>query len=155
MHMEAKGTELFASRRAPSRRKLSQDTASVGPLLEPRALLRGTVSAFILSLVLFAVVSAVVTYTALTDEHLPLAATITGVFSVLWGGFTASRSAHRAALIHGGLVGLLYGFLVLLLGRFVLGEPIAAVMLWRISGAVLCGAVGASLAPRPRLRRKP
>jgi len=154
MHMEAKGTELFASRRAPSRRKPSQNTASAGPLLEPRALLRGAISAFVLSLVLFAVVSAVVTYTALTDEHLPLIATITGVFSVLWGGFTAGGRVHRAALIHGGLIGLLYGFLVLLLGRFVLGEPVAVLAVWRIAGAVVCGAIGATLAPRPRLRRR-
>jgi putative membrane protein (TIGR04086 family) len=153
--MEAKGTELFASRRGPSRRKLSQDTASAGPLLEPRALLRGTLSAFVLSFVLFALVSAVVTYTALTDEHLPFIATLTGVFSVLWGGFTAGGSAHRAALIHGGLAGLLYGLLVLLLGRLVLAEPASLLALWRIAGAVICGAIGATLAPRPRLRRKP
>ncbi|MBT9175882.1 MAG: hypothetical protein DDT20_00184 [Firmicutes bacterium] len=94
------------------------------------------------------------TYTALTDEQMPLAATITGVFSVLWGGFTAARWVPRGAIIHGGLVGLLYGLLVLLFGRLVLQEPIALLALWRITGVVLCGAVGASLAPRPRLRRK-
>ncbi|MBT9156424.1 MAG: hypothetical protein DDT37_01409 [Firmicutes bacterium] len=79
------------------------------------------------------------TYTALTDEQMPLAATITGAFSVLWGGFTAARLVSRGTIIHGGLVGFLYGLLVLLLGRVVLQEPVALLALWRITGAVLCG----------------
>jgi len=144
---------MHMARAWPSRRT-SQVVTPAGPLLEPLALLKGTLSAFVFSLLLFAVISALVAYTPMTDEHMPLVATITGVFSVLWGGFTAARLASRGAIVHGGLVGLLYGTLVLLLGRFVLQEPTTALMLWRIAGALLCGAVGGAIAPRPKLRRK-
>lgn len=140
--------------RVMPRRRAGQGTQPEGPLFNATALLRGTLSAFILSLVLFAVVSVIFTYTSFSDRYMPLVATFAGVFSVLWGGFSAARLTERGAILHGSLVGLFYGLLVLALGKFVLSEPIASQVLWRMGGAILCGAVGGFVAPRPKVRRK-
>lgn len=140
--------------RVMPRRRLGQATQPQGPLFQPVALLKGTLSAFVLSLVLFAVVSVIFTYTSLSDRYMPLIATLAGVFSVLWGGFNAARLTERGQVLHGSLVGFFYGLVVLALGKFILSEPVAAQVFWRIGGALICGAVGGFVAPRPRLRRK-
>lgn len=125
-----------------------------GPRLHPTAILKGTLSAFVLSIALFAIVSILFAYTALPDTFMPLIATFAGVFSVVWGGFTVGRRAVHGAPLNGGIVGLLYGLVVLALGVLVLSEPLGAQVLWRIGGAIVCGAVGGLIAPKPKIRRR-
>ncbi|MBS3937248.1 MAG: TIGR04086 family membrane protein [Peptococcaceae bacterium] len=114
------------------------------------SVIKGTVAALLLSMLLFAIVSLLFAYTALADRHMSLVATISGVFSILWGGSFAARLAGRSALLYGSLVGLLYSLAVLALGAFVLTEPIAAEVLWRVGGAIVCGGIGGLFAPKAR-----
>lgn len=140
--------------RVMPRRRSGQATQPESPLFQPMALLKGTLLAFVLSLALFAVVSVIFTYTSLSDRYMPLVATFAGVFSVLWGGFSAARRTERGAILHGSLVGLFYGVIVLALGKFILSEPVSSSALLRMGGALICGAVGGFIALRPRERRK-
>lgn len=141
------------SRAGISRRGIAREQVE-GPRIQPMAILKGTLSAFIFSLVLFAIVSLLFSYTSLSDAYMPLTAIFAGVFSVAWGGFTAARNASRGALFNGGLVGLLYGLVVLALGAFVLSEPLGTQIFWRMGGAIICGTVGGMLAPRPKIRKR-
>ena len=125
-----------------------------GPRINTIAILRGTLFAFVFSLVLFAIVSVLFAYTALSDTFMPLIATFAGVFSVVWGGFTTGKGSARSPLLNGGIVGLLYGLIVLALGVLVLSEPLGAQVLWRVAGAIVCGAVGGLIAPKPKIRRR-
>ena len=125
-----------------------------GSRIQPRAILSGTISAFVLSVALFAIVSILFAYTALPDTFMPLIATLAGVFSVVCGGFTVGRKAAQGALLNGGIVGLLYGLVVLVLGVLVLSEPLGTQALWRIGGAIVCGAAGGLIAPKPKVRRR-
>ncbi|MDP3486461.1 MAG: TIGR04086 family membrane protein [Bacillota bacterium] len=137
----------------PKRRAVAANQVE-GPRIHPTAILRGTLSAFVLSFALFAIVSILFAYTALPDAFMPLIATFAGVFSVVWGGFAVGRKATHGALLNGSIVGLLYGLVVLMLGILVLSEPLGAQVLWRMGGAIVCGAVGGLIAPKPKIRRR-
>lgn len=140
--------------RVMPKRRAGLANQAEGPRLQPKAILVGTLSAFVLSFALFAIVSLLFAYTALPDTFMPLIATFAGVFSVVWGGFTVGRKAVQGALLNGSIVGFLYGVVVLVLGVLVLSEPLGAQVLWRIVGAIVCGAVGGLIAPTPKIRRR-
>ncbi|KAF0197033.1 MAG: hypothetical protein FD169_705 [Bacillota bacterium] len=140
--------------RVMPRRRAGVANQAEGPRIHLAAILLGTLSAFVLSLALFAIVSILFAYTALPDTFMPLIATFAGVFSVVWGGFTVGRKAVQGALLNGGMVGLLYGLVVLVLGVLILSEPLGTQVLWRLGGAIVCGAVGGFIAPKPKIRRR-
>jgi len=140
--------------RVMPKRKTGATNQVEGSRIHPRAILTGTLSAFVLSVALFAIVSILFAYTALPDTFMPLIATLAGVFSVVWGGFTVGRKAAQGASLNGGIVGLLYGLVVLALGVLVLSEPLGTQALWRIGGAIVCGAAGGLIAPKPKVRRR-
>jgi len=125
-----------------------------GPRIQPKAVLKGTLFSFVLSFAFFAIASLLITYTSLSDSFMPLIATFAGVFSVVWGGFTAARNSSRGPLFNGALVGLMYGLVVLGLGVFVLSEPLGAPVFWRVGGAIVCGAAGGLIAPQPKIRKR-
>lgn len=142
--------------RVMARRKSGLSASPDGPTLQAGAVLRGTLEAFVVSLFLFAIVSLVISYTPVSDQLIPLFATITGITSVLWGGRKAGKIAGKGCLLNGALVGVMYGLIALLIGAIILTEPIAGRTMLRAVGAILVGALGGMLAPKPRVsyRRK-
>lgn len=142
--------------RVVARRKPVLTESPAGPTLQARAILRGTLEAFLFSLVLFAAASLIISYTPVSDQLMPLFATLTGFCSVLWGGRKAAKLAGKGFVVNGALVGVIYGLVALALGALMLAEPIVGRTIARAVAAGAVGALGGMLAPRPKTgyRRK-
>jgi putative membrane protein (TIGR04086 family) len=116
--------------------------------------MRGTLEAFLVSLILFALASLVIAYTPVSDQLIPLLAAGTGIISILWGGRKAAKLAGKGVLVNGALVGVVYGLIALFLGAIILTEPISSGALMRAAAAVGIGAIGGMLAPKKRSYRR-
>ncbi|MGI6344227.1 MAG: TIGR04086 family membrane protein [Bacillota bacterium] len=131
--------------RSPSRRSALRPVtppASVG--FSFRALLSGLVFSIIFSFVLFLIWSLVFTVTDLPDRQMLYAAYLTSFLAVLLGGRRATMAAGGAGLIHGGLVGLLYGLLLLGASMLISSIPVTlgATSWGKVAANAVIGVIG-------------
>lgn len=82
------------------------DARYAAPIFNLRAVMVGTVTALVTSVVI-AVVTALLMYsTPLSEQHLSIALYYIGFVIVILGGAVASRAARRLGWLHGGLAGM-------------------------------------------------
>lgn len=84
------------------------------------SLAKGTVFAYFITLVVFIIYGALLTYTNMTEENLQMVVMITTVFSVLVSGFISARGVSSKGLLFGMLAGLVYAIIMIMIGFCVL-----------------------------------
>lgn len=84
------------------------------------SLAKGTVFAYFITLVVFIIYGALLTYTNMTEENLQMVVMITTVFSVLISGFISARGVSSKGLLFGMLAGAIYAIIMIMIGFCVL-----------------------------------
>jgi len=104
---------------------------------------KGAIGGLIIALLLLCGLALVLLWADMSDSIQRTAMDAIGGIGALAAGFLAGRSAQIKGLVHGGLAGLLFALLVLLVGIVFFGAAFAITgwLLRLIAGAVL-GALG-------------
>lgn len=84
------------------------------------SLAKGTVFAYFITVVVFIIYGALLTYTDITEANLQMVVMITTVISVLISGFISARSASSKGLLYGMLAGLIYSIIMIMIGLCIL-----------------------------------
>lgn len=86
------------------------------------SIFRGTLVSLVVSLVLLLLASIVLHFTAVPEKISPYLVFVITVTAILSGSYLTGKRTHYRGWLHGGLVGLFYVLLLMLLGRFFLEE---------------------------------
>jgi len=78
--------------------------------------------AFILTTILLLIVTALLTFTSLKEDSIPLINTIIMILSIVVGSINLAFKVEEKGWLNGGLIGILY-FLILLLINFLFIKP--------------------------------
>lgn len=78
--------------------------------------------AFLLTLVLLSIVTALLTFTSLKEDRIPLINTIVMILSIVIGSISLALKVDEKGWLNGGLIGILY-FLILILINFLFIKP--------------------------------
>lgn len=82
-------------------------------------LVLGIITAFLLSLFFTLIISALYTWTNLSESTLPYSAYTINSLSVLFGAIVAARSARKKGWLYGGGTALLFSLLLALIGSLI------------------------------------
>ncbi len=103
---------------------------------------KGVVVALIISLVVFVFSSAIINYTPVSETIVPYLAYITSIISIFVGAFYVIKKLSFKGWLNGGLTGVFYVLILLILGRFVIGEfPVFSSFLIKVFLGFVFGAV--------------
>lgn len=103
---------------------------------------KGVVVALIISLVVFIFSSAIINYTPVSETIVPYLAYVTSIISIFAGAFYVIKKLSFKGLLNGGLTGVFYVLILLILGRFVIGEfPVFSSFLIKVFLGFVFGAV--------------
>lgn len=104
---------------------------------------KGLVLAYIISLTIFIVFSILLTYTKIPEKVIPSVVVFTTIVSISMGSGYLSRRVEGKGWLHGGLLGLIYVLLILVLGNiFIPGFNAAGNLLTNLLIAFIIGAIG-------------
>ncbi|MFZ5966041.1 MAG: TIGR04086 family membrane protein [Bacillota bacterium] len=70
--------------------------------------LKGVVSAYIFSLIVFIIMALLITYTSMSETIIPLMTTIVMIISVSVSGMYSGMKIKRKGWLNGGIAGLIY-----------------------------------------------
>lgn len=106
-------------------------------------ILKGSVFAIIISLILLFIFALLLTYTDISETTMvPVVITIVGI-SILIGSMVSTRTISKNGLLNGGLVGLIYGIILYLSSSLCLvGFSVTIYSLVMIAVAIITGMVG-------------
>ena len=108
-----------------------------------KSILKGTVIALITTIILFLIFSIILTYTNISESTIfPVIVVITGI-SILIGSFLGNIKIRKNGLLNGGIVGLIYMFILYFVSSCFIGDfslNINSVIL--IIAAILTGMLG-------------
>lgn len=106
-------------------------------------ILKGSVFAIIISLILLFIFALLLTYTDISETTMiPVVITIVGT-SILIGSMVSTRTISKNGLLNGGLVGLIYGIILYLSSSLCLvGFSLTVYSLVMIAVAIITGMVG-------------
>lgn len=108
-----------------------------------KSILKGTVIALITTIILFLIFSLILTYTNISESTIfPVIVVITGI-SILIGSFLGNIKIRKNGLLNGGIVGLIYMFILYFVSSCFIGDfslNINSVIL--IIAAILTGMLG-------------
>lgn len=106
-------------------------------------ILKGSVFAIIISLILLFIFALLLTYTDISETTMiPVVITIVGI-SILIGSMVSTRTISKNGLLNGGLVGLIYGIILYLSSSLCLvGFSLTVYSLVMIAVAIITGMVG-------------
>lgn len=117
-----------------------------GPAISIRALVTGIVACAALALAAAAVLGLVMSRTLLPEPLLPTIMGAVNLVALVCGGYLAGRRADAMGWLNGGLAGLAYTILVVVLGAFFFPGPAAVLLvLRRVAVAFLLGALGGTI----------
>jgi len=95
-----------------------------------------------LSLLIFALASVIISYTAVPERILPYLSFFTSVISIFVGSLYVSRRIGFQGWLNGGLTGFFYVLVLLLLGLFIAGDlPVLSGFIIKIFLGFVFGAV--------------
>lgn len=79
-------------------------------------ILKGTAIAYAITIIVFIVYAALLTYTNMTEENLSTVIMVTVVISVLISGFDTARGVKNRGLIWGLMAGFIYSLIMTIVG---------------------------------------
>jgi len=103
-----------------------------------RALIAGIIACAALAMIAAAILGLIMYRTLLPEAMLPSIMGAVNLVALICGGYFAGRKAENAGWLNGGLAGLLYTALLLVLGMFFFPGPTAA---WTAVRRLLVGFV--------------
>jgi|GEM_PF-1251972 len=113
---------------------------------EPRSfahLIRGLVTALILSVILVAAAAALLLAMPFNESHLRPAAIAVSVISIFIGGRAAAKPGLGKAWLNGGIVGVAYFLLLFVLGIIFLADiSLSPALFIMLAVGFVCGALG-------------
>jgi len=102
----------------------------------------GVLLALVISLAVFMAASVIISYTAVPETIVPYLSFITSILSIFVGALFVSRKISYKGWLNGGLTGIFYVLIVLLLGLFIAGEfPVFTSFLMKVFLGFIFGAV--------------
>jgi putative membrane protein (TIGR04086 family) len=104
-------------------------------------IVRGTLNAYLLTLVLFLIFGGILYFTKISENIIPPVVIVLSAVSIIISGINATRDIEQLGWLHGGLIGFLYVAILLILGLFVM--PSMSFRLGTVIDLVLGFAVGA------------
>jgi len=111
------------------------------------SLISGVLVGYAITCIIFLAYSILITYTALTEEKMPMVVASATLVSVIIAGFDAARGADNKGWFWGIMAGLIYAVILLIimslvLQGFTLDSRTATVLVLSLSGGGLGGVVG-------------
>lgn len=85
-----------------------------------RALVKGSLISYVVTIFIFIVYAMLLTYTETTEENTQLVVMTTTVISMLFSGFISARGFKSKGLLYGMLAGLIYAIIMIMVGLCVL-----------------------------------
>ena len=82
----------------------------------PRAVLKSIIISYAFTFIVFAVFAAVITYTGFSEKYIDTVVMITTVLSIIIAGVAVSTGARSRGWLNGGIGGLVYMLILMLLG---------------------------------------
>lgn len=120
-----------------------QKRAGPPPPVDARAVAAGVIVVTALTVFMSAILAVAIYTTTITEAHVSGLLYYLGLASVAAGGAVAARRARGRGLIHGGLTGLAYVLISLLVGAVLFpGSLVAAAMTRKVLTALVAGAAG-------------
>lgn len=114
------------------------------------ALLSGLGIGYAITCIIFIAYAIILTYTDTTEKNIPIVVTVTVVLSVLIAGYDAAKAVTKKGWLWGMLAGLLYAFIMFLIGMSVIrnfgfsGKMLTLLVL-SVAGGGLGGILGINL----------
>lgn len=108
-------------------------------------LLKGMAAALAVSCIFFIAYGILLTYTALAESTIPVAALCCTALSAGIAGFDWAKCIRRRGLIWGLLAGLVYGLLLWLVTSFGSGDFALHTSFWRMMAVALAGGAAGGL----------
>lgn len=118
--------------------------------IKGRAIAKGLLSAFIISIFLSIIITLSLYLTPLSESYLPALASLIFFISILLGSTISAKITGSKGLIHGLGVGISYLLIALLIGVFVANDVFSGGMfikkvVYTLLGSGLGGIIGVSL----------
>lgn len=110
-------------------------------------ILKGSVTAIIITLILLIIYSAILTYTNVNESTMKITIIVITAISILIGSFISSSNIKKNGLTNGALVGLIYILTIYLLSSIVSQNFMLSVTsIVMIIASILAGAIGGIIA---------
>ena len=107
------------------------------------ALLKGVLTSFILTFIVFTVYAILLTYTSLQEKNVNVVMLVSTAISCILCGFITGRKASSKGILWGTLSGFIYIAIMLLISISTVGSfSFSPKMLISIGLALCCGALG-------------
>lgn len=107
------------------------------------ALLKGVLTSFILTFIVFTVYAILLTYTSLQENNVNVVMLVSTAISCILCGFITGRKASSKGILWGTLSGFIYIAIMLLISISTVGSfSFSPKMLINIGLALCCGALG-------------
>ncbi len=111
------------------------------------ALFSGVMVAYAITCIIFIGYAILITYSSVTEAHIPLVVTVTSLLSVIVAGFDASRGATKLGWLWGILAGLMYVIILIAIGYFInraftFDSRTVVLIVLALSGGGLGGVIG-------------
>lgn len=125
------------------RTRIEPRSLSPVPNLDLAAVGAGVVATFLLTVLVSAVLAVLIYVTNLTEAHVSGVLFYTGLVAIALGGAVSSRRAGTLGWLHGGLAGLVYVLLSVVLGALLFpGSQALGQVVGKIALGGVCGAAG-------------
>ncbi len=123
----------------------NKNTTKPGPLnikIYGYGLIRG----YIISLLFFLIVGALITYTSIRENIIPFITSVIMIVGVLFSSIYCSIHLQKKGWLHGGLIGLVYVLILVLLSKiFISDYSIDRIALYKTSIGMVTGIIGGIL----------
>ncbi|AOY76943.1 TIGR04086 family membrane protein [Clostridium formicaceticum] len=104
---------------------------------------KGLVRGYIISLALFLLGAILITYTGLGENIIPVLTSVIMIVSIAYAAIYVAIHIKQKGWLHGGLIGILYIFILILLSKaFVTGYIVDRIAYFRIFISMVAGVIG-------------
>lgn len=83
-------------------------------------IIKGIIFGYLLTLICYFILGGIIYFTNLSDKVILIVFPIVSILSIAVAGFYVSRNTTSKGWLKGGIVGLLYILILLLIGRFII-----------------------------------
>lgn len=120
------------------------------------ALVKGVITAALLSVILFAIMAGIMLASQLPESFTSTITIVVSILSVIIGGFVASKGCEARGWLWGGLVGVCYMLILYLVGILITGFSFGTHTIVMLLVDFVAGAIGGIVANnmRPARRRR-
>lgn len=85
-------------------------------------IIKGMLLAYIVSLVAFLIIGGLIHFTKISEDIVPVSVNIVSALSVLIGGLYVAKNVDTRGWLNGGIMGLLYVLILLILSLFLVPD---------------------------------